>query len=628
MVGVSFVIYSINQKALEKELVKFTEHSVEAIYKELNTEMSWQRRQAEGMKTHILRTYSQSSDFAQSARGVFTMDSDFEAIGFYDAEGQLLASSYRRFAELSPEMRLAEQIKPQELFPPEKQKKKDNNLEAPPEPLFEVLTFGSGDPKENPYYLRTLIPVGNGLTVHTAKTKKEIAYYAQLKQFTYLTQLIHANSVYEGLYVIDKNGYIIAGPKSFVQGETPRHISRDDYRFFNKLKPGVTEAFSTTSQTVAEKNYPDPPKDDDDDPKLEKVFLKIPEINWGIIIESPYQIRQTYVRRAHVQSLLLVASALGLVIILSLVYAYGINRNFRQLIKGIQAMAMGNYSRRIRLITNMVTPHEIIYVTGEFNRMARKMSEAWSDIQEANKKLAQMDQMKSNLIDTVSHELRTPLTSIKGYTSRLLRYDHELDTETRKKSLRVVKQQADRLGRLVEDLLVIPDLESATLRVFPDQVNLHAVIDHSVQTVQAKGNREIVVNSPESELSVLADPDRLEQILVNLLDNAVKYSSPDSLVTLSVQERPETSMAELIVENECPPMPDDIRENPDQLFEKFKRLDESLIRTTRGSGLGLFITKGLVETMGGEISLRTEGNRFITVFTIPLYQSLTSEAVV
>ena len=83
----------------------------------------------------------------------------------------------------------------------------------------------------------------------------------------------------------------------------------------------------------------------------------------------------------------------------------------------------------------------------------------WNQIQQANEQLAKLDELKSNLIDTVSHELRTPLTNIKGYTSRLIRNDASLDPEIKLKSLRVIKQQADRLGRMVEDLLVIPDLE-------------------------------------------------------------------------------------------------------------------------------------------------------------------------
>ena len=646
MVGITLIIYNISQKALEKELVKFTEHSVQAIYKDMTTEMSWQHKEAVAMKTYLLRTYN-GGNFGESAQGMFAMDPDYDAVGLYDAKGVAIDTAYRQFNTLSPEMRLPAQLdttmmtrlqvpviaNPTDL-------KNTKNPAASVQAVgnngpvaFDVQTFDAGDPKENPYYLRTAMPVPNAPTVRG----HHVAYYMQLKSFNYLTRLINANSVYDGLYIVDKDGFIIAAPGKIAQGDTRRHISPDDYRFFQKLRPGVTEEFSTKSPTVAEvvdKAVNTAMRTEDSNvPRLEKVFLKIPDINWGIIIESPYQIRQVYVRRAHMQSLVLVAATLVLVIILSISYAYGINRNFRQLIKGIQAMAMGNYSRRIRLITNVVTPHEIIYVTGEFNRMARQMSEAWSDIQEANKKLAQMDELKSNLIDTVSHELRTPLTSIKGYTSRLLRYDHELDADTRKKSLRVVKQQADRLGRLVEDLLVIPDLESATLRVFPDQVDLDAVIEQSVQSIQAKDHREITVRMPDDAdenavIHVLADPDRLEQILLNLLDNAAKYSPPETPIVLTVETIGEYEMAKLTVENQCPPLPEDVQENPDQLFEKFKRLDESLVRTTRGSGLGLFITKGLVEAMGGRIELYYSDGHFITMFTVPLYnESMTRESV-
>jgi signal transduction histidine kinase len=254
----------------------------------------------------------------------------------------------------------------------------------------------------------------------------------------------------------------------------------------------------------------------------------------------------------------------------------------------------------------------------------------WQMIQEANKKLAKLDEFKSNLIDTVSHELRTPLTSIKGYTSRLLRYDHTLSGETRTKSLKVIKQQADRLGRLVEDLLVIPDLETANLRVFPDQVFLPELVERSVQFIQEKAQRDIQVHLPPDVVPpVMADPDRMEQILLNLLDNAVKYSLPDTTITVQLFNpeaaplgmiRQHPRQVTLCVANQSETIP---REAINSLFDKFKRLDDSTTRTTRGSGLGLFITKGLVEAMGGQIALDYRNGQFVVSVTLPLYSEST-----
>jgi signal transduction histidine kinase len=220
----------------------------------------------------------------------------------------------------------------------------------------------------------------------------------------------------------------------------------------------------------------------------------------------------------------------------------------------------------------------------------------------------------------------------------MLRYESTLDSDTRQKHIKAIKQQADRLSRLVEDLLVIPDLEKANLRVYPDQVELPALLENCVQFIQAKEQREIQVSlghNVDETQAVLADPDRLEQILLNLMDNAVKYSLPDTPIEVSVHRENEDLTSEtgatetlisahpmmlITVSNQCDPTPMNHLDNLETLFEKFKRLDDSLIRTTRGSGLGLFITRGLVEAMGGRIDLTYAQGRFEVRFTLPLYR--------
>lgn len=613
LVGVSFIIYSINQTALRKELVKFTEHTAETIYKDFNTEMSWQKEQGRMMSQYVLETFQTSKKFEKAAEGAFKLSSDYEAVGLYDATGKPLQRAYRNFSQLSPELRLPESL-PEEALASQQ-----------PDNLYNVIYFNTGDPKDSPYYLRVILPLKTAASEATPGTP---SYYVQLKKFGYLQNLINSHeSIYENFYIIDKTGLIIAGPAR--QDTQQKHISAEDFKYFQGIRAGVTHELSTTTQTV-----PEPPKpmtaqssEDEEDVPLQKVFVKIPEINWGIIIESPYHVRQKFIKRANEQSILLIIACLVAVILFALIYVFGINRNFRQLIKGIKALADGNYFRRIRLITNFFTPYEIVYLTGEFNRMAKRRAEAWETLQEANEKLAKLDEFKSNLIDTVSHELRTPLTSIKGYTSRLIRYDDTLDREMRLKSLKIVKQQAERLNRLVEDLLVIPDLEKANLRVFPDEVFLPELLDRCVQFIQMKDQREIMTQYQNSQyqpfqpnpLTVLADPDRLEQILLNLLDNAVKYSTPETPIWVDIAPPLETGFIQITVANESEPIPP---ESLATLFNKFQRLDDSTVRTTRGSGLGLFITKGLVEAMTGEIALHYTAGRFQVQFTIPLYQRL------
>ena len=120
-------------------------------------------------------------------------------------------------------------------------------------------------------------------------------------------------------------------------------------------------------------------------------------------------------------------------------YTYYLYINIRQLFKAIIAISKGNYERRIRLLTNIFTPFEIVFLGNEFNRMVNQIHKSYIQLKKKNKELKQVNEFRSNMVDTVSHEFRTPLTSILGYTSRLLRQDIQIDEETRQKSLKIIK---------------------------------------------------------------------------------------------------------------------------------------------------------------------------------------------
>ncbi len=610
LLGATLLINNINQKALRKEMGRFTEHTARALYQDFDTEMSWQKQQTVMLARLVSQALSVDQPFTRSAQQVMDLDANIYAVGLYNAQGQQQQAAYRDFQSISPELRLPSQLNPgsgQALLP----------SAQGPTPLhfqpFEVIYFETGNPQDSPYFLRAVMPL-----------PKPGGYYVHQKNFPYLEKLVRSNnSLYGAFYIIDSNGVIIAGPTG---ADHQERIQGKDYEQFAKISPGVTHEFSSQPQAVRQK---DGEEGDEAPQKLAKVIVKMPEINWGVIIESPYNVKLKYINRASTQTLLLALACLAVMLLLVLPYILGISRNFRQLIKGVKAMGDGNYFRRIRLLSNFFTPYEIVYLTLEFNRMARKTADSWQTIQEANQKLAQMDEFKSTLIDTVSHEFRTPLTIIKGNVSRLSRYDATLDVETRQKHIKAIRQQADRLSRLVEDLLVIPDLETANLRVYPDRVDLALLLDNCVQFIQAKEQREIVVQFAEEAQapSVLADPDRLEQILLNLMDNAVKYSLPETPIRVSVEAEPGETGAppaapslRIRVVNQCDPVPMENLDELNSLFEKFKRLDDSLVRTTRGSGLGLFITRGLVEAMAGSIALTYQEGAFEVSFTIPLYQ--------
>lgn len=655
----SVVIYKLNQNALKKELNRFTQQLAGAIYEDLITEMAWQQRHFSLLRDMVAL---QKQPLQQTAQQVFLLDGELTAIGWYDALGERTTYFYKDIGSLSPELRLPTALSADTMdAQPAKEDKKLSATSvskalALRQPQYEVVYASSLAPVDSgSYQLRAILPIGSS----GAPGVKNAAYLVLQREFGFLGQMLakHRQGVSDMAYLVDAYGEIIAGPR----GATPYHyqLSKKDFALLQASKPGVATLVKTnvsrgwqpieagkraTPEALpdaldkAEAHSPAPlwlPRwwpeelrlDEDEEQALETVFVKIPAIDWGLILESPYHIRQTYIKRARVQAIIVIGVCLLVVLALAAIYLYGIIRNFRQLIKGIKAMAKGNYARKIRLIANYATPYEIVYLSGEWNRMARRISQAWSQVQTLNQELlvrndqlAELDTLKSNLIDTVSHELRTPLTHIKGYASRLLRYEGRLDEETRRNSLRIIKQQADRLSRLVEDLLVIPDLENNTLRVYVDQVNLNEVLERCLIFYHERSNVPILTHwgehLQEQACLVQADPDRLEQVLINLLDNAIKYNEGDAPLHLQISQEPTLEggfLVRVTVKNQCLPIAPTVLP---QLFEKFKRLDDGLTRTTRGSGLGLFITRNLVEAMGGSILLEYQEPYFIASITL------------
>lgn len=328
------------------------------------------------------------------------------------------------------------------------------------------------------------------------------------------------------------------------------------------------------------------------------VYLKKTEPDVLIIVITTEMMTKQFIdynRTKIILSLLIAAATIVFVVLLYTSYLY---INIRQLFKGIIALSKGNYKRQIRLLTNVFTPYEIVFLAFEFNKMAKQIHKAYTQLNKKNKELKAVNEFRSNMIDTVSHEFRTPLTCIQGYTSRLMRQDIVIDDETKQKSLRIIKQQSERLSRMVEDILVIPDIETQKLNVNIVEVSLNEMLSDIEFLVKSHPSNEIVNQINVDAPKVMADVDRLEQVFVNLVDNAIKYADENTQIVIDGQENEDTF--EINIKNKCSIIP---REKLKTLFDKFTRLDDKTTRTTRGTGLGLFVVKGLLEAMDGEIRL-------------------------
>lgn len=225
-----------------------------------------------------------------------------------------------------------------------------------------------------------------------------------------------------------------------------------------------------------------------------------------------------------------------------------------------------------------------------------------------------MSNIQDEFIATVSHELRTPLTSIRGFSQTLLASWDKIDDENKKKFIKIIEDQSNRLIHLVENVLSVSKM-NAGYEVLK-KVDVNDVIKRIIPmfTEQYK-TRKFVQKLNSSLPPARLDEDKFQQILTNLIDNAAKYSTDGKTVTIS------TELSENFVEIKITDEGVGIKqEDFDKVFKKFSRLENHLTSTTQGNGLGLYITKQLVENMGGQISFTSEINKG-TIFRLlmPVY---------
>ena len=350
-------------------------------------------------------------------------------------------------------------------------------------------------------------------------------------------------------------------------------------------------------------------------------YLNLEKLNITIIVNTPEEITQSTIITSRYKIILsFLVSAIATILLTGL-YCYYLYINIQQLFKGIMALTKGNYKRQVKLLTNVFTPYEIIFLAIEFNKMANEINRSYKQLKTKNKELKQLDEFRSDLIDTVSHEFRTPLTSIKGYTSRLLRKDIEIDEETKNKSLMIIKQQSERLSRMVEDLLVVPDIEGARLNIILSPVNIPFLMESALCSVKNIEKREVINNISVDLPEILADKDRLEQVLINLIDNANKYGYENTPITIGAEV--DNNKVIIKISNKSEYIEKD---KLNKLFDKFIRMEHDTTRSTRGTGLGLYIVKGLVKAMNGSIYLQSTENEDFSVYLIFPVLEKTDEA--
>lgn len=225
-----------------------------------------------------------------------------------------------------------------------------------------------------------------------------------------------------------------------------------------------------------------------------------------------------------------------------------------------------------------------------------------------------VETIKKDFVANVSHELRTPLASIKGYSETLLDGGVD-DDETRNEFLRVIDRHATRMSRLIDDLLILSRLESQQMPVASGSVDLAEVITYITRGVEKQAqdkNIDISTNIPEDLPRVVGDRDRLEQVVVNLLDNAIKYTPAGGSIVLTAAEA--GGEVRIDVRDTGIGIP---AEDISRIFERFYRVDKARSRELGGTGLGLAIVKHIIQGLNGRLSVEsTPGKGSTFSFTL------------
>jgi signal transduction histidine kinase/Na+/proline symporter len=260
---------------------------------------------------------------------------------------------------------------------------------------------------------------------------------------------------------------------------------------------------------------------------------------------------------------------------------------------------------------------QVLAYSRQLEQKSHELEAATNELRSANRRLQELDRLKDDFISTVTHELRTPLTSIRAF-SEILSDNPALDDAQRTKFLGIIVKESERLTRLINQVLDLAKIESGNAEWHPGEIDTREVIDDAIAAVSQlfrERSVELEVSVPHGVPPIVADRDRLMQVMLNLLSNAAQFCErPDARVSI-ILERQDNFLQVSVTDNGI-----GISE-PDQeiIFDKFRQVGDTLTRKQKGSGLGLAISREIIQHFGGRLWVKSRpgvGSTFS--FTLPI----------
>jgi|GEM_PF-6994001 len=253
----------------------------------------------------------------------------------------------------------------------------------------------------------------------------------------------------------------------------------------------------------------------------------------------------------------------------------------------------------------------------DFQTTMMDLKQSQKMIEQQNEKLKELDKLKTNFLNTTSHELRTPMTAMKGYVQMMINKQFGDITDEQQEALDVVFRNTERLDSLINDILDISRLESKSMKFLAKPSSISEIIEDIIQTMkpQAQSNQIALASKVEENLpEITIDSDRIRQVIINLINNAIKFSPENSTITLIGQLTGDSITIK--VQDQGRGIP---KEKLTAVFDSFFQVDMGVDRSYGGAGLGLSICKGIVLAHGGKIWVESEVDKGSTFqFTLPL----------
>ena len=307
---------------------------------------------------------------------------------------------------------------------------------------------------------------------------------------------------------------------------------------------------------------------------------------------------QNQLKNVFLVSIVVVITILGFTVASGLYFVRSIVVPLGQVERTAASIARGELD--VRLPVTGDARDEVDRLRGTINRMAEGLEET--------------EKMKNEFISSVSHELRTPLTSIRGWVETLRTLDDPED-ENYRKGLEIINNETARLYNMVEELLDFSRLQNGRLKMSCHPLDLVAELTDAVLFCEARIQREgllLSYSEPEEMIPVYADPNRLRQVFINILDNAIKYSAPGGRITVKIWQGEYKAFIEIIDQGRGIP-PEDL----ENVKTKFYKGSNSV----RGSGIGLALVDSIMTALDGTLDLKsTLGRGTVVTLGLPIYK--------